>query len=148
MLTQICQYLRNWFDTKADGTSYPKYSGDFVIAEGEIGLDLATGTYIRIMGSLFNDGVYRYGDADLTDEAFNGDVWVMSIPEPVRNAAKWAEAWVEINGGADSAANSPFTSESFGGYSYSKGTSASGGNGASVFEQAYLINTLAPWRKI
>ena len=148
MLTQICQYLRNWFDKKMDGTSYPKYSGDFTIVEGEIVLDLAVGTYIRIIGSLFNDGVYRYGDASLTDEEFNGDVWVMSIPKPVVDAAKWAEAWVGLNGGADSAANSPFASESFGGYSYSKGASTSGGNGASVFEQAYMINALAPWRKI
>ncbi len=148
MLTQICQYLRNWFDRKTDGSSYPKYGGDFTITEGEIDLELANGTYIRIMGSLFNDGVYCVGDGNLTDETFEGNVWVMSIPKPVREAAKWAEAWLELNGGADSAANSPFTSESFGGYSYAKGASASGGNGASVFEQAYMINALAPWRKI
>lgn len=148
MLTQICQYLRNWFDRKADGSSYPKYGGDFTITEGEIDLDLANGTYIRIMGSLFNDGVYCIGDGGLTDETFEGNIWVMSIPKPVRDVAKWAEEWLKINGGADSAANSPFTSESFGGYSYSKGTGASGGTGASVFEQAHLINALAPWRKI
>lgn len=148
MLTQICQYLRNWFDKKPDGTSYPKYGGDFTITEGEIDLELATGTYIRIIGSLFNDGVHRYGDGGLTDEAFEGDVWVMSIPKTVRDAATWAESWVELNGGADSAANSPFTSESFGGYSYSKGANSNGTNGASVFDQSYLINVLAPWRKI
>lgn len=148
MLTQICQYLRNWFDKKEDGRSYPKYSGDFIIDDGEIGLDVASGTYIRIMGSLHNDGVYCMGDGGLTDETFNGEVWVMSIPKPVINAAIWAESWLAINGGADSAANSPFTSESFGGYSYSKSAGASGGNGASVFEQAYMINALAPWRKI
>lgn len=148
MLTQICQYLRNWFDKKADGTSYPKYIGDFIINEGEIGLDLAVGTYIRIMGSLFNDGVHRYGNANLTDEEFNGEVWVMSIPKSVLDAAIWADKWLEVNGGADSAANSPFTSESFGGYSYSKAASISGSGGTSVFEQAYMINALAPWRKI
>lgn len=148
MLTQICQYLRNWFDRKADGSSYPKYGGDFTITDGEIDLELASGTYIRIMGSLHNDGVHCYGDGGLTDETFEGNIWVMSIPKPVRDAATWAENWLAINGGADSAANSPFASESFGGYSYSKGASASGGNGASVFEQAHLITVLAPWRKI
>lgn len=149
MLTLICQYLRNWFDKKPDGTGYPKYGGAFEIEDGEIVLDnVDKGTYIRIMGSLRNDGVYCYGDGGLTDETFRGSIWVMSIPQPVLNAAIWAQSWVAINGGADSAANSPFTSESFGGYSYSKGTNASGGNGASVFDQAYMINALAPWRKI
>jgi hypothetical protein len=42
------------------------------------------------------------------------------------------EAWQEKNGALDSAAMSPFNSESFGGYSYSKsgGDSAGGSSGA------------------
>lgn len=148
MLTQICQYLRNWFDKKLDGTSYPKYDGTFMINEGEIVSEFETGQYIRIIGSMFNDGVHRVGDGGLTDETFKGEIWLMSIPKPVIEAAKWAVAWLEVNGGADSSANSPFTSESFGGYSYSKGASANGSGGTSVFEQAYMVNALAPWRKI
>jgi hypothetical protein len=148
MLTQICQYLRNWFDTKPDGTSYPKFAGEFTISDNTIDVDVPEGAYIRIMGSLFNDGVHQIGGNDYKNEQFEGAVWVMVIPPPILAADEWATAWMDKNGGADTEANSPFTSESFGGYSYSKGANTNGTAGASVFNQAAFVDMLAPWRKI
>lgn len=149
MLTQICQYLRNWFDTKSNGTPYPRYSGEFTIAEGEVVSEvLADGQYIRIMDSLLNDGVHLVGSGGLKDEVFTGSIQLMSIPAPIIVADAWAETWMEKNGGADSSANSPYNSESFAGYSYSKGNNSKGQAGVSVFDQAQFISMLAPWRKI
>lgn len=149
MLTQICQYLRNWFDTKSDGSLYPRYSGTFAIADGEVVSEvLADGQYIRIMDSLSNNGVHLVGSGGLTDEVFKGTIQLMSIPAPVLAADTWAEDWMAKNGSASNNANSPFTSESFAGYSYSKGNNSKGQAGISVFDQAQFLSMLAPWRKI
>ena len=123
MLTEICQYLHNWFNRKLDGTDYPKYTGDFIIADGVINVDeLADGQYFRIIGSLFNDGVHKFGDsADvLRDETFTGAVWSMGVPPEIVKLADEMTAWMAKYGGLDSPNMSPFASESFGGYSYSK----------------------------
>lgn len=58
MLTQICQYLRNWF---ARGI----FTGDFIVSGGVLtyadgsALPLVRGQYFRVVGSLFNDGVHK-----------------------------------------------------------------------------------------
>ena len=149
MLTQICQYLKNWFDKKPDGTDYPKYQGEFVISGGNINIEgLVDGQYVRIIGSLLNDGVHKIGDADLKDETFTGYIWSLGIPQAFIDADEWATVWLEKNGSADSAANSPFNSESFGGYSYSKSSGASGSTGGGLFGQPQFAEMLAPWRKI
>ena len=128
MLTAICQYLKNWFNRKPDGSDYPKYEGTFTIQGGVIDLELESGQYFRVMGSLFNDGVHKAGDTNdvLTDETFTGAVWFMGIPPEVVQLATDISQWQEKYGGIDSEALSPYASESFGGYSYSKG-----GGGAS-----------------
>lgn len=150
MLTEICQYLKNWFNRRPDGADYPKYYGHFAISNGEIVTDqLSPGQYYRIMGSLFNDGVHKYGEHDLTDEEFDGSVWSMGVPPEIIALAEDITAWQEKYGGIDSAAMSPYQSESFGGYSYSKGSSSSGGSGGSSGTwQAVFSARLIPWRKI
>ena len=154
MLTEICMYLKNWFDR-----NQPKYFGAFVVNDGriflnDVAVDLVPGQYYRVVGSLFNDGVHKYtGDADakLTDESFRGAVWSMAVPPDVIDLAEDIEAWQEKNGSLDSANMSPFNSESFGGYSYSKsggGSSASTGGGAQPGTwQAAFESRLALWRK-
>lgn len=110
--------------------------------------------YFRIMGSVFNDGVHQKGlgsDA-LHDETFYGSVWAMAVPPSVIALAEEIEKWQEKYGSVDSASMSPFNSESFGGYSYSKSTGggsyygdgASGGNG---WKSAFA-DRLNRWRKI
>jgi len=144
MLTEICGYLRNWFDVK-------RYNGTFTITDGRLitPYTFTEGQYIRIVGSVLNDGVYLYSDniEGLRNETFDGAVWGLAIPKEVVNISNDIKTWVEKNGGADSAANSPFTSESFGGYSYSKGASASGDYAAGDWKSAFA-SRLAQWRKI
>ena len=119
MLTEICAELRNWF-VVPNGVHIQTYT----ISGGSIApLDfLQEGQYFRIVGSVFNDGVYQYPATSLTDEVFDGAVWSMAVPPAVIDLAAEIE---EYNNG-DAGKPSPFTAESFGGYSYTKATDASG----------------------
>lgn len=153
MLTEICQYLKNWFNRKPDGSDYPKFTGTFEIADGELVTDkLVIGQYYRVMGSLFNDGVHRYGEGGLVDESFEGEIWSMGVPVEILKLADDVTKWQAEYGSVDSANMSPYASESFGGYSYTKangGGSASSGVSSSVTAwQSVFYSRLAPWRKI
>lgn len=150
MLTEICQELRNWFDREQ-----PKYFGSFEIVDGELHsldwtLDIVDGQCFRIIGSALNDGVYRKGIDALQNESFSGGVWAMAVPPSVIALSEEIEAWQEKYGGVDSAAMSPFNSESFGGYSYSKsgGGAASGSTGSSGTWKSAFADSLNRWRKI
>ena len=145
MLTDLCQELRNWFDIG-------RYFGSFTIESGELALSfLQQNQYYRIVGSVFNDGVHKYGDADdtLIDETFSGAVWALAIPKAVINLSTEIDEWQQKYGAADSAAMSPFMSESFGGYSYSKGGSANSNSAATAPSwQTAFASRLNKWRKI
>lgn len=153
MLTELCGYLKNWFERE-------KCYGDFVISNGHITfadgteLPLQDGQYFRVIDSVFNDGVHLNAEVSenspttLTDETFTGSVWAMAVPKEVIALADEIKAWSDKYAGADSAAMSPFNSESFGGYSYSKsgGNSADGNNGNSW--QSVFGNRLIRYRKV
>ena len=139
MLEQVLMNIRNWFTV--DGGIY---SGTFTIKDGGIALPfLANGQYFRICGSVFNDGLHQYPEDDLTDETFNGTIWALAIPKAVIELADEIGKWQEKNG---EAASSPFSSESFGGYSYSKSTDAE--TGGAVTWQSAFKQQLSAWRKI
>jgi hypothetical protein len=125
MLTEICLYLKNWFNLNQS-----KYFGEITIENGRFDLmsEIQQSQYYRIVGSVFNDGVHKRGSEELTDETFNGAIWLMAVPQDVISLATEINMWQEKYGGVDSEAMSPFQSESYGGYSYSK---ASGGNSES-----------------
>lgn len=148
MLTEICQYLKNWFNRRADGTQYPAIIGEITITDGFLVSDqLVPGQYIRIIGSLFNDGVHKHGVDELADETFIGAVWPMAIPQEVVQLADEIAQWQTKYGGIESHAMTPYQSESFGGYTYSKaGAGETGGAGASW--QSVYQSRLAPWRKL
>lgn len=116
MLTEICAEIRNYFlrDYRKD-----IHSGTFSISGGSIEplSFLQEGQYFRIVGSVFNDGVWQYGSSELRDETFTGAVWAMAIPPVVIALDSDIENWVEEN---KAVLSSPYQSESFGGYSYSK----------------------------
>ena len=136
MLEAMLTHLHNWFPAKNG-----KYAGAFVIASGVLSPDigLVSGQYYRIMGSVFNDGLHCAGDGEaLTDEEFTGEVWALSIPKAVQQLAEEIAAWRESNPETDK------TSESFGGYSYSRAQSASGGVGG---WQAAFAGRLNAWRR-
>ena len=148
MLTQICQYLRNWFDRERLIGSFRIENGGLSFADGSA-VPLVSGQYFRVIGSLFNDGVHQLGNAKdvLSDEDFVGAVWSMAVPPPVLSLADDISAWVQAN---QSALSSPYTSESFGGYSYTlrSGYDATRGNSGPVTWQTQFTSALAPWRKI
>lgn len=146
MLTELCQEIKNWFDIK-------RVTGTWAISGGVLNADfLLPGQYYRIMGSVFNDGVHCFGDYsdELVDETFDGSVWALGIPAAVINLAAEIAEWQKKYGAVDSAAMSPYTSESFGGYSYSKGgSSRSNGSGAaSAGWKDVFSSRLNAWRKI
>ena len=138
MLTEICAELRNWF-VVPDGV----HIGTYTISGGSIApLDfLQEGQYFRIVGSVFNDGVYQYPATSLTDEVFEGAVWAMRLPPAVIALA----AEIEEYNKSDAGKASPYTSESFGGYSYTKATDA---NGSPFGWQKAFASRLNKWRKL
>lgn len=141
MLTELCQYLKNWFVVD----DRDKHFGKFEISGGKIAplFNLQEGQYFRIVGSVFNDGVHQSTDT-LTDEApFEGAIWLMRIPKAVLDLDKDIDDWVKANTGA---INSPYQSESFGGYSYTK---ASGNTSSGLIGwQSQFADRLNRWRKI
>ena len=139
MLEQVLMNIRNWFPVKGG-----IYSSTFTIKDGGITLPfLADCQYFRICGSVFNDGLHQYNVLDLTDETFNGTIWALAIPKAVIDLSKEIEKWQEKNG---EAASSPYSSESFGGYSYSKATDAETRD--AVTWQSAFKRQLSAWRKI
>ena len=139
MLEQVLMNIRNWFPVKGG-----IHSGTFTIKDGGITLPfLADGQYFRICGSVFNDGLHQYNVLDLTDETFNGTIWALAIPQSIIDLADEIKEWQNKN--AD-ALSSPYSSESFGGYSYSKATNSETG-GAETW-QSHFKQQLSAWRKI
>ena len=147
MLTQICAEIKNYFCKKED-----VIIGDFEIVNGNIvpSISLASGQYFRIVGSIFNDGVHSDSDT-LSDEGkFHGAVWIMSPPKDFLDLVAEIEAWQEKYGGVESANMSPYQSESFFGYSYSKGSGGSSSAGASSVPtwQSTYASRLKRFRRI
>lgn len=148
MLTQLCKELRNWFETS-------KYFGTFFIENGEIDLsDLITdgslhdGQYFRIIGSVFNDGVHKYSETEtenFKDEVFKGAIWCMAVPPAVIDLSERIQQWVTTYG---ESVSSPYQSESFGGYSYSKASSGQGNANSTPTWQSCFANEMNLWRKI
>ena len=139
MLEQVLMHLNNWFLVPCG-----IHEGTYTIEDGGITLPfLANGQYFRICGSVFNDGLHQYPASDLKAETFEGTVWALAVPQAVIDLALEIEAWETKNGDASA---SPYQSESFGGYSYSKATdSASGG---AVTWQSAFRSRLNAWRKL
>lgn len=149
MLTQICAEIKNYFSLEKD-----RIIGDFEILDGSVTppISIQEGQYYRIVGSVFNDGVHKYGDPsdELQDELkFHGAIWLMRVPKDVIDLDAEIQQWQEKYGGVDSQAMGPYQSESFGGYSYSKVSGASGNGGASAYSwKDAFASRLNPYRKV
>lgn len=136
MLEQILMHLNNWF-LVPDGVREDTYT----IEDGSIVLPfLIEGQYFRVIGSVFNDGLHQYPSLDMIDETFDGSVWALAIPKQVITLADEIQEWQEKQG-----TPSPYTSESFVGYSYSKATNA---NGVPLGWQDVFKSKLNPYRKL
>lgn len=141
MLEELMRECRNWFKVP-DGA----YSGTFTIKDGSITLPfLVEGQYFRIIGSVFNDGVYQYGAGGLTDETFDGAVWALAVPAAFISLVEDVDAW---RSKYESAASSPFQSESFAGYSYTKSSANSNSDSSVTGWQGVFASRLNKWRKL
>lgn len=141
-LNMICEYLNNWFWRD-------KIAGKFEVIGGSIDVpSLKNGQYYRIIGSVFNEGIHIYPSTDLKEEEFEGQVWSMVIPQDIIDLASDLHEWLAKYGTAGSDAMSPYTSESFNGYSYSKSTGAdASGAGANGWQNVYAPRLL-PYRRL
>lgn len=123
MIGLVCAECKNYFIQDSD-----IHTSNYIIQGGMISpvSFLKDGQYYRIIGSALNDGVYKHGtdDTALADEEFFGSLWAMRVPTEFVALVEDIQAWETANA---SALSGPYASESFGGYSYSKATSANGG---------------------
>lgn len=141
VLTEICDELNNYFWRH-------KYAGKFTIENGSINLPfLQQGQYFRIVGSVFNDGVHKYPCDSLNNEVFDGFIWSMAVPSAVIDLAGEIGDWQQQYGGVNSPNMSPFTSESFNDYSYSKGGGDSATGGGNTWQAVYA-SRLNKWRRL
>lgn len=140
MLEQILRYLRNWFVVSVR-------TGEFTVGSGSIDLDfLMPGQYYRIVGSVFNDGVYCYkSEGFLQEETFRGSVWALAIPGSILDLAKEIEEWEEKNAAI---ITSPYQSESFGGYSYTMKSGNGNRDASDISWQSVFAKRLNAWRKL
>lgn len=139
MLEAVLMHLKNWF-------SVDIREGTYTIEDSTMELPfLQNGQYYRICGSVFNDGLHKYGDIGdkLQNETFTGAVWALAIPVAVIEMAADIEDWQTKNGDAVA---SPYSSESFGGYSYTKATDST--TGAPATWETVFRSRLNPWRKL
>lgn len=147
-LTEVCANIKNYF-LRSDTDIIRR---TFTITSGTAPLDsLLEGQYFRIVGSVLNDGVWQNTAEDLANlrpETFTGQIWTMSVPRDFEDLCNDINAWRDKNEGVESANMSPFNSESFGGYSYSKGGSSATGGGSAVTWQNQFRARLNTYRRI
>lgn len=151
MLQQVCDFVHNYFVLET-------LVGEFTIAEGTISLpSILDGQRFRVIGSALNDGIYTYSEGgvikdddgleevQLAAETFKGTIQLMGVPVMFNRLVTEISDWVTDN---QAVMNSPYQSESFGGYSYTKATGGrSGGSGAFTWQDAFR-SRLNAYRKI
>lgn len=141
MLEQILDFIHNYFVKE-------KHYGTFTVSDGALDVDfLQNNQYFKIVGSVHNDGVHQYNSTSITliDETFEGEIWAMAIPRSVIALTSEVEEWLEKYGDAQ---NSPYSSESFGGYSYTKASGGADSNDGGSTWQSVFGTRLNNWRKI
>lgn len=141
MLEAVLMHLKNWFVVPCG-----VHEGVYTIENSTLKLPfLQNGQYYRICGSVFNDGLHKYGDIEdkLQNETFTGTVWALAIPKAVVELSVKIEEWQSKNG---EAVASPYSSESFGGYSYTKATDST--TGAVATWETVFRSQLNPYRKL
>ena len=115
ILDALCGELRNYFVRSVHSGTFTVVGGALLPPDG-----LMSGQYYCISGSVFNDGVHRFPDGDMTDETFDGEIWFMAVPpgflELAQLIADYRAKWDELSAAGKWTG---YQSESFEGYSYS-----------------------------
>ena len=135
-LSELCAEIKNYFTEDKD----KKYNS-YTIEGGVISPDpqIQPGQFYAVFGSTFNDGVHLHGSTDdiLQDETFTGSIYLMKVPKDVLKLCDEITAYEAAAGTA-----SPYVSESFAGYSYTKR------NGGDTSWQSAFSTKLNRYRKI
>lgn len=139
-LEQVLGSIRNWFVRDTFEVSDCEISGGSLPDS----VPVPDGVWYRVQGSYLNDGMHLKGaeDEGLTDETFDGTITTHVIPKALLAVVEEIGEW---QGKYGAAAASPYQSESFGGYSYTKGSQSSA---ASDGWQAAFAGRLNQWRKL
>lgn len=146
-LEKVLGHIHNWFE-------YDEIPvGHCAISDGALpaSVNIPSGAWFRIQGSLFNDGLHSNPAADLVDETFDGTITVCAVPKSLLDVVDEIEQWIEDTSASDEAARKArYQSESFGGYTYTlKGDSRAGdGSGGLTGWQAAFATDLNQYRKI
>lgn len=152
MLTQVCDFIHNYFE-------YATFDGTFTISEGKLDLNttIVIGQRFIIRGSKLNDGIYTYNGGgavydddyttgvNLSDETFTGQIIAMAVPRSLIDLVQEIRDWTIAN---KSVIDSPYQSESFGGYSYTKASGSGSNSGGALGWQDMYRNRLNAYRKI
>lgn len=138
MLEQVLNHIHNRFEVD-------EIHGTFTVADGTLPLFLQEGQYYWVEGSVFNDGLHQHPATGMTDETFKGTVTSMAVPRALVELSERIADWQRKHG---EAAEGPYQSESFGGYSYSKKSGAGGSAGTTDGWRAAFRSDLNPWRKL
>lgn len=144
MLGEVLRTLNNWFEVPGK-----RLTGRFAVEGSALSLPdgwLLEGQYFLVSGSILNDGLHQW-PSELKDEEFFGEVKALAVPQAVIDLAARIEEWQTKYG---KAAESPYQSESFGGYSYTKASgngSQSGSQGCLTWCDAFRLE-LNRWRKL
>lgn len=141
MLEKVLTYIHNWFECSLR-------VDEWEIKDGCLDLPhVQDGQYFRIVGSVFNDGLHQQPVDDLVDETFIGGVYALAIPKAFLDLVEEIKEWDAKYG---EGAASPYSSESFENYSYSKASASSAGGSSDPSNgwQREFRSRLIPYRKI
>lgn len=147
-VADVMRQCNNYFETGYRATNYSISGG--VLSPSDA---LRPGMWIYISGSFFWDGVWRVGEGwsvdegwkldgagdGMPDDTFYGRVYFLAPPH------EFLALCEEITAYAEKAAVSPYQSESFGEYSYTK---AQGKNGGILGWQEAFADRLRPYRRM
>ena len=151
MLSEICDFIHNYFVKNT-------ISGTFSISNGNIDVEgLLEGQRFRIYGSAMNDGVYTYHstgimndddnkDAELADESFTGYIGYMAVPRALFQIADSISDWIKLK--EENGVSGIYTSESFGGYSYTLNNGVDAHGYSQNDWRSVFGSSLNAWRKI
>ena len=138
-LYEMLMYLRNFFP----GEKWQFFCED--ITDKRLSLPgLENGDYYLIEGSRRNNGIHVYGNSDLRNETYTGTVTEVCVPPALLELLDEINAWQTKN---VEAVQSPYQSESFGGYSYTK-ASGNTASGESMSWKTVFGPRLRAWRKL
>jgi hypothetical protein len=154
-LKEMLDYIHNYFVMDV-------YEGKIKIENHQIDnskIELFNGQYFMVKGSIFNDGIWRYdenlnidlnkdeNDDYLTDEEFEGEIYLLAIPRDVLAICEEIKGWEAKN---QDTLNGIYQSESFGGYSYSlkSGKSNKNGSNESLSWKDVFGSRLKAYRKL